>query len=327
MTHTMAELDAIFPNNVTILDAAIKLEDHLSTHERILVSISGGSDSDVMMDMIQRLGGQVIYVFFDTGLEYQATRDHIALLREKYGVEILVYKAVRPIPVSCKVYGQPFLSKEVSERIERLQRHNFQWEDEPFEVLWERYPHCKAALRWWCNEFGGVGRFNISRNKWLKEFMTANPPWFRISPKCCDGAKKNVSHAVEAELSPDLVVVGVRKAEGGARGVAYKSCYSPANDTKIAQFRPLFYWHNADKLEYEARCGICHSDCYTVYGLKRTGCACCPFGRDFEAELAAAHLYEPNLETAANHVFGDSYEYTRRYRAFAAEREAQHGQG
>lgn len=326
MYHTMAELDALFPNNMTVLSTVIKTEDHLDNYGRILVPISGGSDSDIMLDLVERLGyeSEVIYVFYDTGLEYQATHEHIKALEVRYGVTILERPAKMPIPVSCKKYGQPFLSKKVSDYIERLQRHNFCWTDEPFDVLYTKYPRCRAALRWWCNCFGpdgGDSRFNISRYKWLKEFMLANPPEFRISPKCCDGAKKRVGDGVIAELSPELQMVGVRKAEGGARATAYSSCFTPASKSKVAQFRPLFDWVNADKAEYAAHCGVCHSDCYTVYGLKRTGCACCPFGQDFENELDAAKRYEPLLSTAANSIFRDSYDYTRRYRAFAAEME------
>lgn len=326
MYHTTKKLVSMVGPNLIALDTAIKLEEHLDKYGKILVPISGGSDSDIMLDLIERLGheSQVIYVFYNTGLEYQATKDHIKYLEAKYGITILERPAKVPIPVSCKRHGQPFLSKKVSDYIERLQRHNFCWTDEPFDVLYARYPRCRAALRWWCNCFGldgGDSRFNISRHKWLKEFMVAYPPGFAISPKCCDGAKKSVGDGVIAELSPDLLMVGVRKAEGGARATAYSSCFTPAGDTKVAQFRPLFYWVNADKQEYEARCGVCHSDCYTVYGLKRTGCACCPFGRDFEDELAVAERYEPLLAIAANNIFGDSYEYTRRYRAFAAEME------
>lgn len=58
------------------------------------------------------------------------------------------------------------------------------------------------------------------------------------------------------------------------------------------------------------------SKCYTEYGLKRTGCAGCPFGRDFEYELEVIQKYEPKLYKAVNNIFGDSYEYTRKYREF-----------
>ena len=40
---------------------------------------------------------------------------------------------------------------QVSEWIERLQRHNFQWEDKSFDELYKEYPKCKVALQWWCN--------------------------------------------------------------------------------------------------------------------------------------------------------------------------------
>ena len=39
------------------------------------------------------------------------------------------------------------------------------------------------------------------------------------------------------------------------------------------------------KEEYECFFNIVHSDCYLVYGLKRTGCAGCPFAKGFEDEL------------------------------------------
>ena len=66
---------------------------------------------------------------------------------------------------------------------------------------------------------------------------------------------------------------------------------------------------------------ITHSKCYTEYGLKRTGCAGCPFGRDFEQELDVIANYEPKLYKAVNNIFGDSYEYTRKYREFVKRME------
>ena len=66
-----------------------------------------------------------------------------------------------------------------------------------------------------------------------------------------------------------------------------------------------------------------HSRCYTAYGLKRTGCAGCPFGRDFEYELEVIKEHEPKLYRAVNTIFGSSYEYTRKYREFAAQKKAE----
>lgn len=87
-------------------------------------------------------------------------------------------------------------------------------------------------------------------------------------------------------------------------------------------FRPLFWMKNSDKTAYEALFDISHSRCYMEYGLDRTGCACCPFGKYFEKELEAAMIFEPKLYIAAQNVFGESYEYTRAYKAYARERGA-----
>lgn len=79
-------------------------------------------------------------------------------------------------------------------------------------------------------------------------------------------------------------IFGVRRAEGGIRQTAYKSCFDE-NGEGYDNYRPLFWYTNLDKNNYENNYAIKHSRCYTEYGLKRTGCAGCPFGRDFEQEL------------------------------------------
>ena len=109
---------------------------------KIACAVSGGSDSDIMVDILTKLDDErkIIYVFFDTGIEYQATKEHLDYLEKRYGIEIKRVKANKTVPVACKEYGVPFLTKYVSEMIERLQRHNFKWEDEPFDVLIKKIP-------------------------------------------------------------------------------------------------------------------------------------------------------------------------------------------
>ena len=65
-------------------------------YKKIVCSISGGSDSDVMLDICWRCDkdNKIEYVWFDTGLEYQATKNHLRALEEKYGIEIKKYKAI-----------------------------------------------------------------------------------------------------------------------------------------------------------------------------------------------------------------------------------------
>ena len=66
--------------------------------------------------------------------------------------------------------------------------------------------------------------------------------------------------------------------------------------------------------------GIVHSDCYEIWGMKRTGCAGCPLGKRFEEELELIQKYEPKFYKACMSVFGDAYEYTRKFEAFRKEK-------
>ena len=168
-------------DDITIVDSFVKANSVINSplYDTILCSISGGSDSDVMLDIISRvdLNKKVKYVWFDTGLEYQATKDHLKYLEQRYNIEIIKERAIKPIPLTCKEYGQPFLSKYVSEQIGRLQKHNFLFKDKTFEELSQEFPQCVSAVKWWTNQytkennFKNVSRFDIGYNKYLKEFL------------------------------------------------------------------------------------------------------------------------------------------------------------
>lgn len=298
-------------------------------YSKIICTISGGSDSDIVLDICTKCDrcNKIEYVWFDTGLEYQATKDHLEELERSYGIKIKRYKALKPIPAACKEYGQPFLSKRVSDYMSRLQHHEFKWEDEPFDILVEKYCKwsekrnkwvgCYTALKWWCNKHES-SQFNIAQNKYLKEFIVENNPHFKISNKCCKYAKKDILHEVIYTNECDLNIFGIRRAEGGTRASAYKSCFDEKLDG-CDEYRPIFWYKNDTKEKYNTHFGICNSKCYTEYGLQRTGCSGCPFGRDFEYELQVIEKYEPKLFNAVNNIFGESYEYTRQYKEFSKE--------
>lgn len=316
-------------DDINIVDSFVKADSVVNNphYKSILCSISGGSDSDIMLDIIQRVDKyidkykKVKYVWFNTGLEYQATKDHLDYLEKKYNIEIIRERAIKPIPLTCGEFGQPFLSKYVSEQIERLQKHNFTFKNKTFEELSQEFPQCVSAVKWWTNQytkennFKNVSRFDIGYNKYLKEFLIKNPPTFKISNKCCNYAKKGLSKQLEKKYNADLTIIGVRKAEGGIRATAYKNCYS-INDDKIDNYRPLFWYKDDTKKRYEAKFNVVNSDCYKKYGFKRTGCCCCPYGKEIEEELKVTKFYEPKLYKAVCNVFKDSYTYTRMYKEF-----------
>ena len=318
-------------DRIPIFESFVKADGVLKTHERIVCSISGGSDSDIVLDILHKLGDEnVVYVWFNTGLEYDATKEHLTELETKYGIKIRRLNAVKPIPSCVREYGVPFISKYASEQMMRLQAHGFKWKDEPLEVLMKRYPNCKTALQWWCSEYytddKGVqkmSRFSISRNRYLKEFIMAHPPDFPISNKCCEYAKKKPAKKIIKEMNADLDVTGIRQAEGGIRALNFKTCFSPSKDKGCDTFRPIFWLSDDDKRRYAEIFGVEFSRCYTQYGLKRTGCVGCPLNPRITQELEVIKKYEPHLYKAAVNVFGKSHEYTRQYREYAKQMKEQ----
>lgn len=221
--------------NGPTVDMAMKCEAVFNSHEKALVSISGGADSDVMLDLCERVRKvtdcQVDYVFFDTGLEYRATKAHLDYLDERYGISIRRQRSVKTIPVCTREYGQPFVSKMVSHHMGILQTHGFQWEDAALPVLRGMYPTCpESTLKWWCNSYqtmhNAYNSYCIGRNRWLKEFVMENPPWFRISAKCCTYAKKRTKSELLRDGDWTVELVGVRKSEGGVRSLDNR-CFIP----------------------------------------------------------------------------------------------------
>jgi 3'-phosphoadenosine 5'-phosphosulfate sulfotransferase (PAPS reductase)/FAD synthetase len=311
-------------DNYTVLQSVLKAKAIIGQHSRIYASISGGADSDIVLDMCEKVRGNkhIDYVWFNTGLEFQATKDHLDYLEQRYGIEIIRLRAEKPVPYCVHEYGVPFKSKYVSDNIGRLQKVGFQWEDEPIEVLIDRYPEAVGALNWWCNtrqpsEGFEKTMFNINSIPFLKEFLVENPPPFKVSNKCCTNSKKEVAHKFKEENACDLEIVGVRKAEGGIRSSVIKTCFSQRNDCDV--FRPIYWLTNEDKQYYEKHFGIVHSDCYTKYGMKRTGCVGCPYALDLNDNLDAIKEYEPRLYKACWNVFGKAYEYTRQFKSFRKE--------
>lgn len=311
--------------NSEILNAFAKGQIYIAKCFRTGVcAISGGSDSDLLLDMVFHLDVErkIRYVFYDTGWEYRATKRHLDYLETKYGITIERVSAEKPVPRTVREYGQPWFSKYVSDMMYRLQCHGFQWEDESYESLVEKYPKCVTALRWWCNANGDKSRFNINRNLLMKEFIMQHPPTFKISNKCCHFAKKLPADKFCKTNDVGLNITGVRRAENGIRSQTYKSCFTKGWESNKAydEWRPLWWFSDEDKKAYEEKCGIVHSDCYTKYGLTRTGCAGCPFGSGWEEELKCIQQYEPKFYNAAISLFGESYEYSRKYREFKSRK-------
>ena len=314
----------------------------LVEHPKAVCSYSGGSDSDIMLDLIERTREMfelppIHYAFFNTGLEMAATKRHVKEVAEKYGVTITEYRPKKNIVLATREYGQPFVSKIMSAGIEGIQKknlplslHDEYWEAEDKEAKYaeicERYPGCKSTINFLCccNSKGEPRpeiQLVINSSKYMLDFMKENPPQFKISNHCCDVCKKAVAHKIQKDY--DMVITGERRDEGGMRSVprgnSTTMCFS---ETASGQYRlrPLFYVSDADKAWYKDEYDVIYSDAYEVYGLKRTGCCGCSISSRAVEDLETIGKYEPNIVKAAWNIFGDAYRYRAAYNEYKAKR-------
>lgn len=316
----------------------------LYQYPKAICSYSGGSDSDIMIDLIERTramfdGGlpAVKYVFFNTGLEMKATKDHVRETAAKYGVEIEEIRPKIGIVQAVRKYGIPFVSKIMSQGLSEWQKKGIplsiaeeyeKAEDKQAkrQELKERYPKCESVINFLCCcNSAGESRPNIqlviNSSKYMRDFIGKYPPDFPISNKCCDYCKKQPAHQVQKEYQ--LIITGERRAEGGMRSVPRKDsstmCFTETSDGQY-RLRPLYYVTDADKAWYKAYYGIRYSDAYEVYGLTRTGCCGCPISSKAVTDLEKIRPYEPQVVKAAWAIFGKSYEYRQKYDAYKREK-------
>ena len=88
---TLLEILEKTKDNLIISDAFTKADSVLNhkDYKNIACSVSGGADSDIMIDICEKIKPHgVHYVWFDTGIEYQATKEHLKYLEEHYGITI-----------------------------------------------------------------------------------------------------------------------------------------------------------------------------------------------------------------------------------------------
>jgi len=321
----------------------------LIEHPNAICSYSGGADSDIMIDLIERARAifylpPIKYVFFNTGLEMKATKDHVRATAAKYGVEIEECRPKISIVTASRKYGIPFVSKIMSAGLSEWQKKGIplsiakEYEDaedkaEKRRELRERYPKCESVINFLCCcNSAGEPRPNIqlviNSSRYMRDFIGECPPDFQISAKCCDYCKKQVAHRVQNAY--DMIITGERRAEGGMRSVPRKDnstlCFG---ETSTGQYRlrPLYYVTDKDKAWYKDYYGVRYSDAYEVYGLTRTGCCGCPISHKAVDDLDKIRPYEPNVVKAAWNLFGKSYEYRAKYNQYKKKRmEEQIGQ-
>lgn len=314
----------------------------LIEHPNAICSYSGGSDSDIMLHLIETVRKTfnlppVAYCFFNTGLEMEAIKRHVKDMEKQYDVTITEYRPKKNIVLATREHGLPFVSKIMSAGLEGIQKKNIplsiadEYANAEDKVakraeLKKRYPGCEATINFLCCcNSKGEPRPNIqlviNSSKYMLDFIKENPIPFKVSSKCCDYCKKQVAHAVQKGF--DMVITGERRDEGGMRSVPRKDntslCFSETANGQY-RLRPLYYVSDKDKQWYKDYHKIRYSDAYEVYGLTRTGCCGCPISAKAVEDLEKIRPFEPNLVKAAWNVFGESYRYRQQYNEYKKTR-------
>jgi 3'-phosphoadenosine 5'-phosphosulfate sulfotransferase (PAPS reductase)/FAD synthetase len=258
------------------------MEFYNRTDGNCYLSCSGGADSIVLRDIVQRfLGDYPQYknlktVFDDTGLEEPSVR--------AMALNIPNICVVRPEMPFIKVLteiGYPLISKEVSECIDQARRY---LENNNRDRYIYRLEKLLGTAK---QKDGSKSLYNKEKYKPL-----INAP-FRISNQCCNIMKKKPM----GKLKEHPIIATMAEESENRKTAWYKSgCNS--FEGKIAS-RPMSPWTKQDTMEYIKRFDVKIAECYgqvipvskdniqvfegcedhyRFSGAQRTGCIFCMFG-------------------------------------------------
>lgn len=188
-----------------IMNTMAKMALHLQTHKSICVSVSGGSDSDIIVHMIATYFREYLpkihFVFINTGLEYAATKRHIEEIQEKYDITIETIRG-ESVVTAIRKYGVPIISKVYSKLLNGVQRNAGESYVRKLNQTREENP-----------------KYALSKNqRALAQYLIDND--VRVSDKCCNVSKKKPAHQYYKTINADLVITGERRSEGAK---SYKS--------------------------------------------------------------------------------------------------------
>lgn len=192
-----ADIGVRFETYDALFHTGTKMIEYFSSHDRILISVSGGSDSDCIVHLICTYFPEYLdkcyFVFVNTGLEYAATKRHLCDLEAKYGIKIERIRGTSVV-TAVRKYGVPILNKCKAKPLSMFLRGTpkgsyfvFERNDGVFA-----FTENERLLALYCQEKG-----------------------IKVSANCCNVSKKKPIHDYIKLHNIDLDVSGERKAEGG----------------------------------------------------------------------------------------------------------------
>ena len=283
MTNNELIMLQALPLEIKIAKTELRIKEFVEQFglDKVYLSFSGGKDSTVLAHICRNLYPNIKMVFSNTGQEYPETISFVMKMK-KQGWDIEIVRPVFKFKEVLEKHGYPVISKAQSRYIQDV-RNN---------------PNSKTSSRRMGNILGTNRRkmFHIS-NKWLY-LLNAD---FKISNKCCDILKKNPMKKFEKETCRKPIV-GTMANESSLRKQQYLKNGGCNSFGSIAMSRPLGFWLEKDVWEYIEHNKIEISECYTKFGMTRTGCYGCLFG---------CHLEE--RDTGTNRIEKLKYSHPKLY--------------
>lgn len=282
------------------------LPEYIVSHQKPVVSVSGGADSDILVDLVAEADKlkKCLYVHFDTGMNYRCMYEHLHSLEQRYGIRINIIRSPKGVVDCIHEYGVPVFSKALSKIISHAQKNGFDFRS---AFLMPKY-----IRRWWENGYRNHN-FNVSRFPQMKEYLQCYPPTFKISEKCCYHNKDLVGNKFISRYGGDLSIIGLRKVEGDQRqNLTRKLIDRDVLDWDV--YYPLLYWSDEECRIYRRENNILNP-IKQVLGVNASTCCGCPLSGGWD-NLELIKNAEPRIYTMARELFSEAHAWMQGYRDF-----------
>lgn len=285
----------------------------------VYLSLSGGKDSTVLLDIARSIYPDMRAVFFDTGLEYPSVRDFV-----KTFPNVEMVRPAMPFMAVVKKYGYPVFTKEISQKLDEARRYIEIHRDElkasigkedpsVYELSWEAAKWNTGHARLWCVYQPGVcwktgipnPRVHVDTTFYdfrRYQFMLEAP--FKVSNKCCKILKKDPAARYAKEHGEAKGITGTMADESFLRRSTWITHGCNNYDSRHPVSSPMSFWTQEDVLQYisEKKLPIAsvYGDivldekkcCLKTTGCDRTGCFACGFGAHRKGDKRLFNLFE-----------------------------------
>lgn len=276
MKHTISDLYQMraMPLSIKVRMTENRIRQWVDEYgiDGVYVSFSGGKDSTVLLDIARSLYPDMLAVFVDTGLEYPEVRNFV---KTYDNVEWL--KPKKNFRQVIEEYGYPFISKEVSDKIQgarryvqavrereretqnpvpysfymadllgidrRTNKENPEYQNLKMGVIPNETTRYQQVMRTYPGRDGKASSYNLTKYKF---FLDAP---FEISANCCNVMKKAPVHSysrktgrkpITAQMASESRLRTSQWLRNGCNGFQMKSPIS----------NPMSFWTEQDVLLY-----------------------------------------------------------------------------